>query len=386
MRPLTIDELNSVVGGGQNSQDTIYPNDPSQNPSTIVVSVPDYVVPSGTRDISADLQAFFSHAENAVDNYQASRDGQNSNYGDPSEDTGPMPEAFMELFGTSPGVQHNTAAHFWDYLSAGIDPEFQLAQYDSASFTVNGTSGSSTLVAMGEDSSGHQIFAMNDNGFVTYLRLVPGWTSGTPGEMEGMGNLVQIISVGEASQALGGLGASTPGGQPYLPSPPVESYPSWWNHQTDYNIDKIAAEINDKINQKADHEYIEYQSWIYRNSDGVLKYTDPYRGTELGVSRGEIELPAGSVLVGEMHNHPSFLPDGSYNAYAVETDYGDMTNLKNVANSVSADSAYYRSYVTHSGYVSEYDYIQNGGQVPAGDPHTVYPGAVRGGYHPELGN
>ena len=174
--------------------------------------------------------------------------------------------------------------------------------------------------------------------------------------------------------------------------PPVDDYPPGWDYQRDHNIDKLGVDIAKEITDQSDSARVEYRAFIYETPDGVVHRSQLFKGnaTEVIIPASSIQFLAGAKILADIHNHPTYLPDGSYNGFAIGTDYGDIRTLQQESSYTIGSNGYsgdyqLRLYIVTGGYVSKYTAVQNASPIPAGDGHTPYPGAVRSGIYPELG-
>jgi len=179
----------------------------------------------------------------------------------------------------------------------------------------------------------------------------------------------------------------TPSPGPYYPpSNPQDNYPPDWDHQRDWNIDKVAQDLGKMISDMPDSAHIEYTALIYQMPDGTVHFSKILQGNEYNTGShtyADYQVPPEGRLIGDMHNHPTYYPGNpEVNWRANSADNGDIRAMQSYHQ--QSGEAQYRSYLLFNGLVSEYDWVQN--QAPRTGPDTdPDPNAVRGGFYPDLG-
>ena len=209
MRLLTSYELDLVAGGAMtgSTNGTGGGDDGGSGGSTGGGStgggstMPPLTTPMLWQGALENLQQFFDQAENSINNYEPRQGDQNSNYDDDRADYGPFSSMFMEMWGFLPSVQRNPAAHYWDYLTENVDPEF-LFETSSVSGVSAQFSGGNVAITSMPGSSDSNIMLYNVNGLL--LRGV--WhdapPSGNADEIEVNGGHWTFDFIGLASDGM----------------------------------------------------------------------------------------------------------------------------------------------------------------------------------------
>lgn len=115
-----------------------------------------------------------------------------------------------------------------------------------------------------------------------------------------MGHATTEINVSESywGEGGGGSGGEAP------PELPCKSQEPW---MIDNYLDQIASTVTRTIKAMPDYNRREYISLAYRDTDGVIRWTEPVAGAANGQS-ATIDLAAlgitGFQLLGVIHNHP----------------------------------------------------------------------------------
>lgn len=154
----------------------------------------------------------------------------------------------------------------------------------------------------------------------------------------------------------------------------------------------MAQDLLNQTEDKCDSTIRKYGAFVYETIDGGLHEPLPIlgkNGQATGFSAPIYDIPNGAVIVADIQNHPEFYfqtSTGTYvgNSDSTNLDYGDIGALQSEAH--GADSQF-RMYIDHSGYMSEFDYVNNSTPIPSGsNPLSIDWSAVRGGFYPELGH
>ena len=214
MRLLTSYELDLVAGGamtgstngtGTGGDDGGSGGSTGGSSTSSGSTMPPLTTPMLWQGALENLQQFFDQAEGAINSYEPRQGDQNSNYDDDRADYGPFSSMFMEMWGFLPSVQRNPAAHYWDYLTENVDPEFLFES--SASGVSAQFSGGNVAITSMPGSSDSDIMLYNVNGLL--LRGV--WhaapPSGSIDEIEVNGGHWTFDFIGMASD---GIPASPP--------------------------------------------------------------------------------------------------------------------------------------------------------------------------------
>lgn len=430
MRMLSSYELDLIAGGvmsgstdGSGGGGTGDPGTGGTRGSITNVAVPE--IQGIIAPTALGLASFFDALSTTVAD-TPQHDTQNS---DPEGNANysPLDGTFLEMFGWMPAVQAMPEAHYWDFLTAGIDQEFLLESSDIASFSGTFTSGSYNIVGsatVNSFDSTHAAFTVD--GITSFGTWHPGATTSS-NSGSGTGTLEDpIIIHGNSGDSSGYWTFTTtptfalppaytgPGSSSSTPAAPAgPSYPAGWDTAYDHNVDTHAAHLAQLINGKPDSEFREYSAFIYKDANGVLHESSVLMGKQTTTGNpngpsytfGDYGVPADATIVAFIHNHPEYYPETtnglltySLNGNAQYIDNGDISGMITLAK--LTDSAgnpyadvqnginYFRDYIVHGTTVNEYDYVNNPTvpPPPPGTPAswTVYPlpGAVKGTYNP----
>jgi hypothetical protein len=376
MRSLTAYEL-TLVAGGLSSGTT----DPIGGYPTLVE--PPKLNQYGTADPKAavaELAQFFSSIGDVLASGEAHY-GSNQN-SDPEayQNAGVYDSMFMGMFGSLPTVQNSPAAHFFDNLYSGVDPEFLIS-----SFTPNGIAGKhyndngsiAGSITIQSQTENHAAF--NVNGQVLYGI----WHDGTPQNTSIPITSDVPIDIITSAHMTGFWEISTsvlPGFNSNIAPPRAEgnssptsnppSLPAGWNALFDHAVDTAASHLTSIINSYSDHTTWEYSAYVYLDKDGVLRESKVVKGNHNDVGQHTWEdygIGAGDVVVGMVHNHPDYYTydNGTavLNGNSKYIDNGDLLALRTLANAHGAFVVngvnMTRAYIVHSGGMDEYDYVQN---------------------------
>src|SRR4051812_18961886 len=114
-----------------------------------------------------------------------------------------------------PHVQDMAGAHYFDYLTSDIDPEFMLTAYGAHDFVANFSRGQVSVQQLSNGTT----FAMTLNGITVFGT----WHSGAPTTT--IGDAI-VVTGGHWTFDYTGFDASYYGGNPPPPSPPQIAAPS----------------------------------------------------------------------------------------------------------------------------------------------------------------
>lgn len=431
MRVLSSYELDLIAGGlltgstdGSGGGGTGDPGTGGSRGDISSVAVP--VVEGLLAPTALGLASFFDALSTTVAD-APQHDTQNS---DPEGNANysPLDSTFLDMFGWMPAVQAMPEAHYWDFLTQGIDQEFLLASADLSSFSGTFVGGDHTTVGsvtVDAFDSTHAAFTIN--GVTSFGVWHPG-TSPTSPSGTGTGTLEDPIIIHGNSGDPGGYWTFTdispfslPDDYSYTPlnggtatgSTTSPAYPAGWDATYDHSVDTHASHLAQLINGKPDSEFREYSAFVYKDANGVLHESQVLMGKETTTGNpngvpytfGDYGIPGDATIVAFIHNHPEYYPEMvngvltyNLNGNAQYIDNGDISGmialatLKDAAGNPYADVQngvnYFRDYIVHGTTVGEYDYVNNPTvpPPPAGTPAgwTVYPlpGAVKGTYNP----
>jgi hypothetical protein len=115
-----------------------------------------------------DLTIFFNELGGPIVEHG---NDQNSYYDDPA-DQAPLSALFLQDFGWMPHVQSMAGAHYFDYLTSDVDPEFMLAAYGAQHFVAEFSRGQVDVQQLSDGTT----FAMTLNGITVFGT----WHSGGP--------------------------------------------------------------------------------------------------------------------------------------------------------------------------------------------------------------
>lgn len=264
MRELTLQEYDQVAGGLY-QQYTYVPPDgdppppppPPPGPPPALTPPPMGLAPVW-ESVLTDLQTFFDDMGSAVST-PAGND-QNSYYDD-GEDTAPMDGFFLDMFGWMPSVQAMPGAHYWDYLTQDIDPEFMMAAYGPGGFNAEfGGNGSVAVQAL----SDHTTFQFTLNGISVFGTWHPGAPTTT--EDNGTDNPTIVVTGGYWSFQYTGFDAGYYGGNPppapapVLYAPQVDPLTAVQDPGTPANaeVKVLAAKVHDFLDKHGGHYDVAY--------------------------------------------------------------------------------------------------------------------------------
>jgi len=259
----------------------------------------------------ADVSEFFDAITNQASTYSSGAD-QNSYYDDHSNHA-PFEPIFMEMWGFLPSVQSDPAAHYWDFLTQDIDPEFQ--EFVLNSLTGAGFSGTfgNNFGSMTHEADGTTTFDMN--GMLMRGTWHPFETSQDPlppdaivitGNNVGYWTFEQIgfcgfdPSAGYSPPNNGGGSSATPNATPC-----VETTFATPNASL-ADANREALEASDEIAAKNDWDAYEYSSIVYV-SNGVVGHTDvqtQHLADRVNWLGNLSQVPDGAVILGIVHSHP----------------------------------------------------------------------------------
>lgn len=168
--------------------------------------IPPFGPPLLWTSVLDDLNMFFDELGGPVIEHG---NDQNSYYDD-GERSAPLGALFLQDFGWMANIQNMPDAHYFDYLTNDVDPEFLLTAYGSNNFVANFSHGQ---VAVQKLSDG-QTFAMTLNGITVFGTWHPGGpTTSTPEEV--------TVTGGHWTFQYTGFGADVYNGNP-PPAPPPQ--------------------------------------------------------------------------------------------------------------------------------------------------------------------
>jgi len=174
----------------------------------------------------------------------------------------------------------------------------------------------------------------------------------------------------------GGGGGSNPGGT--------------FDHALDTQIDAAGVAAANAIKAKADHTTQEYGAWIYKGPDGQVHVSNVLKGpnattSPFGQPASDFGVPDGSILLGQIHNHPTYNSEGqefSERAYADNADLNAVAQPAGYAqanHSITVDTTDFRGYIYHDSSVDEYDHVTHTTTYDANNPGQIQPGAAKDG-------
>ncbi|RSV32187.1 hypothetical protein [Sphingomonas sp. ABOLH] len=154
--------------------------------------------------------------------------------------------------------------------------------------------------------------------------------------------------------------------------------------------DCAASNVNKDIVDKSESYKYEYNGFVYRDQDGVIRssqvLTSRQPTTVSGFTYADYGVPPGAVILGSVHNHPTHtlqnpndpnsaaypVPEWSHDAQS-QPSWHDMQNMKNEAER-QRDAGIqgwqnYTTYISFNGAVKEFKYSdQDWSKHPAENP------------------
>lgn len=172
MRELSLDECSIVAGGSQNSDDqdsSYYGTGGSGGDPTTggggsggtgggTGTQTSDGSPAAWNALAAQLQAFFDDFSNDISTHGGS--DQNSGYDDGS-DAAPIDVGFLQEFGGPTAADRNPGAHYWDFLTRDIDPEFKAIAWAPGELSADFSQGRMQVSSTGNDAASFDLNGMH---------------------------------------------------------------------------------------------------------------------------------------------------------------------------------------------------------------------------------
>lgn len=139
-----------------------------------------------------------------------------------------------------------------------------------------------------------------------------------------------------------------------------------FDQATDVKVDAFSISLANKIRAMLDSDHQEYGAWIYRDASGNIHESKVLQGPDWGTSPfgkplQEFGIPDGSTLLGQIHNHPTHMPDGRELTGRANPDNFDLNAVATAqwyaqpGHNITVDTANFRAYISHDNQVDEYD-------------------------------
>lgn len=187
-----------------NYQDSNYPDGGDPPPP---LEDPPFGPPLLWQAVLDDLSIFFDDLGGSVTPHG---NDQNSYYDDP-ENSAPLDPMFLQDFGWLSGVQNMPDAHYFDYLTNDVDPEFLLTAYSGNEFVANFSHGQVSVQRLSDGET----FAFTLAGITVFGT----WHAGGPTTQTG--NTV-VVTGGHWTFQYTGFDAAHYNGEPPPPPPPTQ--------------------------------------------------------------------------------------------------------------------------------------------------------------------